>query len=179
MTQAEFYPPYERFCARFKLEPNPEQARIWYQRFGQRVGLPVWEAAVDHLVAELRMPLADHVFKAVDEAAAHARRTQLAQDRRTAGPAVKRLQAPDFGQPEALRRVFAYARTKGCGLNEAFDAILPAWTRQHPEDTAAVESWGRIQAYRAEAKRIERDAEQRRLEIQLAKRKPTEPEPVV
>lgn len=148
MTKPEFTGPYQRLCTRFKLEPSDEQARIWYLRFGQRYGLPVWDAAVDSLVAEMRSPLAEHVFKAVDAAAEHFRRTQTAQDRRSAAGALDRLYRPDGQKPAALDAVFASMRDRLCGINEAVDAVLPKWIATHPEDTDALESWQRIQAQR-------------------------------
>ena len=157
MTNDEFYKPYERLCQRFKLEPSPEQARIWYQRFGQRYPVAVWEGAVDELVAQMRMPLADQVFKAVDDAATASRRTQLAQDRRSARDPVLALGSPSFVKPGGVQALFDYMRAKGCGMNEAMDTILPAWIQAHPEDALAAESWARIQQQRAKAERVQRE----------------------
>ena len=144
MTSAEFYGPYQRLCTRFALSPNDEQARIWYQRFGQRMGLAVWEVAVDHLAAEMRYPLANQVFRAVDEAAEHHRRVVVAKGNAEAPDRLSRIAAGSSICPEPIRKSLDYAQEHGVGFREALLKILPAWCQAHPEDVRTKQALARI-----------------------------------
>lgn len=83
MTRQEFFTDYQRLCARFKLEPSDEQAKVWFERFGT-VEAVVWTQAVDALVAEMRPPFLDRVLRAVDEARESRRHAAQAKAKRDA-----------------------------------------------------------------------------------------------